>query len=88
MLEIPRLWSWERRPKVLLSATLAYAFLLSLSTPAYTPVQRWHLRFWCRRTGKRSRDVSTPLYRLRPALNCLWLAYLPRASYPISENAG
>ena len=32
-LESPRLWSWENRLKLLLMASLVYAFLLSLLTP-------------------------------------------------------
>jgi hypothetical protein len=85
----PRRWSWERRPKVLLSATLAHAFLLSLLIPASAPVQCWLLRFWCHRTGKRSRDIPTPLYRLRLALSRLGLAslYPLRASSPSCEHA-
>jgi hypothetical protein len=87
-LESPRLWNWERRQKLLLLATLAYAFLLSLLAPACTPVRRWLLHWWCHRTGKRSREASAPLYRLRSALSRLWLAYLPHASYPVHESSG
>ncbi|HEV2238266.1 MAG TPA: transposase [Ktedonobacterales bacterium] len=86
-LESPRLWSWERRQKLLLLATLAYAFLLSLLAPPYHALRRWLLRWWCHRTGKRSRDASTPLYRLRSALSRLWLAYLPSA-HPVRQSSG
>jgi hypothetical protein len=34
VLESSRLWSWERRPKVVFSATLSYAFLLSPVYPS------------------------------------------------------
>lgn len=78
-MESPRLWDWERRQKLLLLATLAYAFLLALLAPDHAPLRHWLLRYWCHRTGKRSRDVATPLYRLRSALSRLWLAYLPDA---------
>jgi hypothetical protein len=71
-MESPRVWTWERREKLLLLATLAYAFLLSLLDPAMDEVQRWLLRSWCHRTGKRSREAPTPLYRIRSALSCLW----------------
>ena len=71
-MESPRLWTWERREKLLLMATLVYAFLLSLLDPAMEEVRRWLLRCWCHRTGKRSRETPTPLYRIRSALGCLW----------------
>lgn len=59
-MESPRLWTWERRLKLLLLATLAYAFLLSLLRPQHLVLRRWLLRYWCHRTGKRSREASTP----------------------------
>jgi hypothetical protein len=74
-MESPRLWSWANRLKLLLIATLAYAFLLSLLQP--DSLRLWLLEHWCPRTGKRCREVSTPLYRLRSALSKLWLAYSP-----------
>lgn len=86
-LESPRLWSWERRQKLLVLVTLAYAFLLSLLLPARVPLRRWLLRYWCHRTGERSREASAPLYRLRSALSRLWLAYLPTSSV-LLENSG
>ena len=83
-LQSPRLWSWERRIKLLLMATLAYAFLLSLLSAFLKPICDWLLRHFCHRTGKRSREVSAPLYRLRAALSRLWLAYPGFAS----QNSG
>lgn len=74
-MESPRLWAWANRLKLLLMATLAYAFLLSLLT--LDSLRTWLLQHWCHRTGKRCRDASTPLYRLRSALSRLWLAYSP-----------
>ncbi len=76
-LESPRLWSWDRRQKLLLLATLAYAFLLSLLRADQASVRTWLLRYWCHRTGKRSQEALAPLYRLRSALSRLWLAYAP-----------
>lgn len=75
-MESPRLWTWERREKLLLMVTLVYAFLLSLLEAALETVRGWLLRYWCHRTGKRSREVAAPLYRLRSALSRLWQAYL------------
>ena len=74
--ESPRLWSWNNRLKLLLIATLAYAFLLSLMAPLFDSLRQLLLRFWCHRTGKRCRDASTPLYRLRKSLASLW-TYVP-----------
>jgi hypothetical protein len=85
-MESPRLWSWANRLKLLLIATLAYAFLLSLLCPE--ALRLWLLKHWCPRTGKRCRVASTPLYRLRSALSRLWLAYPPPPFLLPSENSG
>jgi len=69
--ESPRLWTWERRQKLLLLATLAYAFLLALLHPQATALRSWLLRTWCHRTGAHSREVRQPLYRLRSAISRL-----------------
>ena len=53
-MESPRLWSWERRLKLLFLATLAYAFLLSLLKLASPEMVEELLRDWCHRTGKRT----------------------------------
>jgi hypothetical protein len=75
-MESPRVWTWERREKLLLMATLVYAFLLSLLANEWEELRNWLLRAWCHRTGKRSREAAAPLYRLRSALSRLWQAYL------------
>lgn len=77
-MESVRVWTWERRKKLLLLAVLAYAFLVALLDPAYDLLRTWLLQHWCHRTGKRSRITPTPLYRLRSALSCLLLAHPPR----------
>jgi hypothetical protein len=82
-LESPRLWFWHTRLKLLLMATLVYAFLLSLLDPCLESLRSWLLRHFCHRTGKRSQVALTPLYRLRAALSRLWLACEP--SY---QNSG
>ena len=66
-MESPRLWRWDNRLKLLLMVSLAYAFLLSLLEPRLEGL-RQRLLCFCPRTGKRSRDASTPLYRLRAAI--------------------
>jgi len=75
--ESPRLWRWDNRLKLLLIATLAYAFLLSLLDPALAELRQTLLRHWCHRTGQRLKRVKSPLYRLRTALSRLWLAFPP-----------
>ncbi len=86
--ESPRLWLWETRTRLLLLASLAYAFLLSLLDDAAEPVRTWLLRCWCHRTGKRSRVTSAPLYRLRTALSRLWLTYRPALPTWLRQNSG
>jgi hypothetical protein len=79
-MESPRLWFWHNRLKFMLMVALVYAFLLSLlSLPALARSDL--LRAWCHRTGKRYRDASIPLYRLRSALSRLWAAFPPSLSY-------
>jgi hypothetical protein len=75
-MESPRVWTWERREKLLLMVTLLYAFLLSLLASEWEVMRTWLLGTWCHRTGKRSHEVAAPLYRLRSALSRLWQAYL------------
>lgn len=75
-LESPRLWSWERRLKLLMLVTLAYAFLLALLRLPRAWLTEL-LRGWCHRTGKRSRETPTPLYRLRLALSRLFATHPP-----------
>jgi hypothetical protein len=75
--ESPRLREWEARRKFLLIASLAFAFLLSLLPNAdflFALLSRY-----CHRTGKWSRVVSTPLYRLRLAISRLWLLCRPHS---------
>jgi hypothetical protein len=73
--ESPRLRHWETQMRLLLIATLAHAFLLSLL--ALDDLISTLLQHWCHRTGKWSLKVKAPLYRLRSALSRLWLAYPP-----------
>jgi hypothetical protein len=87
-MESPRLWSWQNRLKLLLIVALAYAFLLSLLEPWLDGVRQWLLRYWCHRTGKRSQEILTPLYRLRSALARLWLAHPPPLALPAGRNPG
>ena len=75
--ESPRLLAWQARLKFLLIASLAYAFLLSLLPNTDFLFQL--LSAFCHRTGKWSRDVAAPLYRLRLALSRLWLAFRPHS---------
>jgi hypothetical protein len=75
--ESPRLLHWESRLKFLLIASLAYAFLLSLLPN--TDFLFHLLSRFCHRTGKWSREISAPLYRLRLALSRLWLLFRPHS---------
>lgn len=86
-LESPRLWAWANRLKLMLMVTLVYAFLLSLLDSTLQPLRQLLLRHWGHRTGKRYREASIPLYRLRAALSRLWLAQ-PPPFFSAWENSG
>jgi len=86
-MESPRLWSWERRLKLLFLATLAYAYPLSLLKLASPEMVEELLRDWCHRTGKRYRQFAIPLYRLRSASSRLWLTYRPSPNF-LFQNSG
>ena len=86
-MESPRLWFWENRLKLLLMASLVYAFLLCLLTPTLTPLIQSLLRNWRHRTGKRHRQAAIPLSRLRSALSALWLTH-PPSTPALNQNSG
>lgn len=71
-MESCRLWFWENKMKLLQTVTLVYAFLLSLLEERLQEKIKSLLRMGCHRTGKRCREASTPLYRVRLALANLW----------------
>ena len=75
--ESPRLIKCESRLKFLLIASLAYAFLLSLLPN--TDFLFAFISRYCHRTGKWSREISAPLYRLRLAISRLWLDLRPHS---------
>jgi Transposase DDE domain. len=87
-MESPRLWSWQRREKLLLIVTLAYAYLLSLLAAELVTLRSWLLRQFCHRTGKRGRQTAAPLYRLRSALSRLWRDYPAGRDAPHCPEAG
>lgn len=86
--ESPRVEDWEVRQKLLLFATLAYAFLLHLLDPPLAALCAYLLRVWCHRTGKRYRQAALPLYRLRAALSRLWIAAPPPGLHQPGLNSG
>jgi hypothetical protein len=87
-LESPRVWEWEVRLKLLLLATLAYAFLLHLLSSSFDELRALVLRNWCHRTGKRYQEVAAPLYRLRSALSRLWQTAPPPGYHLPLLNSG
>ena len=86
-MQSPRLWFWDNRLKLLMIVALVYAFLLWMLRPAMDELRTQLLRAWCHRTGKRSRDCSTPLYRIRLALSRLWVTHPPNLAFPF-QNSG
>jgi hypothetical protein len=87
-IESVRVEDWEVRLKLLLLATLAYAFLLHLLDPSFDALRAQLLRKWCHRTGTRYRQVAEPLYRLRSALSRLWQAAPPPGIHQPLLNSG
>lgn len=87
-MQSPRLRTWHDRLKLLLMASLAYAFLLSLLHPTLEGLRHWLLRLGCHRTGQRSQTTLTPLYRLRSALSRLWLTYPPPRTGLLTLSSG
>jgi hypothetical protein len=83
-----RVVEWEVRLKLLLLATLAYAFLLHLLSTCFDELRAELLRHWCHRTGTRYRSVAAPLYRLRSALSRLWQAAPPPGIHQPLLNSG
>jgi hypothetical protein len=73
----PRVYEGEAREQLLLLATLAYAFLLSLLKEGTELLRLWLLRYYCHRTGRQCRDARLPLTRLRCALSRLWQDHPP-----------
>jgi hypothetical protein len=65
-------WDIENRLKLLSIVTVVYAFLIYLLEPLYQELVQAALRFKCHRTGKRCREATAPLYRLRWAISRLW----------------
>ena len=86
-MQSPRLWFWNNRQKLLLMASLAYAYLLSLLRPEAQAERTLLLRTGCHRTGKRSREVPAPLYRIRAALSYLWNTFF-NPVLPVRLNSG
>jgi Transposase DDE domain len=68
----PRIYEGEAREKLLLLATLAYAFLLTLLNEGTELLRLWLLRYYAHRTGWHCRTAKLPLTRLRCALSRLW----------------
>lgn len=86
--ESPRLHDWEHRRRLLLLASLAYAFLLELMQPPWEGTRDWIMHFWCRRTGAWTHQTLVPFTRLRTSLSQLWLAFPPPIVFPGRSSPG
>lgn len=73
----PRRWHGEPRENLLLFATLAYAFLLTLRSPCSEPLRRCLVPRFCHRTGGHCCQAQAPCARLRLALSRLWQDFPP-----------
>jgi len=87
-LQSPRLQKWANQEKLLLMASLAYAYLLSLMDSSLELMREWLLEKYCAWRGKRSRAVAAPLYRLRAALSKLWRDHHPQLDLFRALNSG
>jgi hypothetical protein len=67
---------WERRAKLLALVSLALAFFVSL-VATLPDLVALVLRAGCHRTGRRTRQGTSPLYRFHAALAWVWATYLP-----------
>jgi hypothetical protein len=85
-MESPRVWTWDRRLKLLVLVTLAYAFLLSLMDGAWTVIRARVFGWGCHRTGQAARAAALPLYRLRAAISQLWLMHRPQESPEVQTS--
>lgn len=72
-----RVFSEEVRLRLFQILALVHAFLLLFLSPPFDTLRTYLLDTWCHRTGKRSRDVRAPLYRLRFALAFFWARFPP-----------
>jgi hypothetical protein len=72
-----RVFSEEVRQRLFQILALAHAFFLQFLTPDLETLRIYLLDTWCHRTGKRSRNVRAPLYRLRFALAFFWSRFPP-----------
>ena len=73
----PRVYEGEAREKLLLLATLAYAFLLTLLNEGTALLRLWLRHYFAHRTGCHCRAAKLPLTRLRCALSRLWQDWHP-----------
>lgn len=87
-MESPRLWTLERREKMLMMVSLAYAFLLSLLDADLLILRTWVLTKYCHRTGERYREAKAPLYRLRTAISRLWQDFPEQRHLYGIQNSG
>lgn len=67
-MESPRLWAWTNRLKFLAIVSLIFDFLLHIWRN-WNSMATILINIWCPRTGKRHRNTSVPLYRLRLAIS-------------------
>jgi hypothetical protein len=80
-METVRLFDTEKRRKLLSIVILVHAFILSLFCEEFEGVKEWILHRYCHRTGKKYREKSHPIYRLRWAISRFWQKYCPQFSF-------
>jgi hypothetical protein len=62
--------------------SLVHAVLLHLLSEEHKDLVEWILREYCHRRGKKQKEATTPLYRLRWALSRFYQEIRPAFAFP------
>ena len=81
-IETIRLWTREKRNKLLHMVSLVHAILLHFLNEEHKDLVEWMLREYCHRRGKKQKEAATPLYRLRWALSRFFQEIRPIFTFP------
>jgi Transposase DDE domain len=86
-IETIRIWKREKREKLFHMVSLVHAFLLHLLSEEHQELVAWILREYCHRRGKKQKEATTPLYRLRWALSRFYQEIRPVFTFPTSVRS-
>jgi hypothetical protein len=80
-IETIRLWTREKRNKLLQMIALVHSLLLHFLEDEFKELVEWILHEYCRRRGKKQHKAKIPIYRLRWALSRFWQEIRPSFSF-------